>query len=195
MRNLPTKILVALLTFTIGVALATYWLLNYNPATVRNLLDEVLLENPKPVKKLPEPSESFLKGNREAEQDISKGNLKVVTLGTEMLRQGNYRKILKIEYGIEVSNLGCLISDKDREFADGYNQTAEVAIEQRYGKDVLKNATQRANEEADRFFKYLEDNKEELEKSIRQRKDNFLQATQHNKSMNVRAKHGRCFVC
>jgi hypothetical protein len=57
-----------------------------------------------------------------------------------------------------------LISDKDREFADGYNQTAEVAIEQRYGKDVLKNAARRADEEANRFFQYLEENKEELEK-------------------------------
>lgn len=164
MRNLPVKILVGLLTFAIGVALATYWFLNYNPVVVRNLLDQVLLENPKPIKKLPEPSESFLKGRSEAEQDVSNGNLKVVTLGLEMLRQGNYRKILKTEYGIEVNNFGCLISDKDREFADGYNQTVEVAIEQRYGKDVLKDATRRADEEADRFFKYLEDNKEELEK-------------------------------
>jgi hypothetical protein len=164
MRNLPVKILVALLTFTVGVALATYWFLNYNPVVVRNLLNELLLENPKPIKKLPAPSESFLKGKSEAEQDISNGNLKVVTLGTEMLRQGNYRKILKTEYRIEVNNLGCLISDKDREFADGYNQTAEVAIEQRYGKGILKDAAQRADEEANRFFKYLEDNKEELEK-------------------------------
>ena len=164
MRNLPVKILVALLTFTIGVALATYWFLNYNPVVVRNLLDELLLENPKPIKKLPEPSESFLKGKSEAEQDISKGKLKVVTLGTEMLRGKIYRETLLNEYGIEVNNLGCLISDKDREFADGYNQTAEVAIEQRYGKGVLKEVVQRADEENNRFSKYLEDNKEELEK-------------------------------
>ncbi len=164
MRNLPAKILVALLTFTIGVALATYWFLNYNPVAVRNLLDELLLENPKPIKKSPEPSESFLKGKSEAEQDISNGKLKVVTIGTEMLRAGEYRKILKNEYGIEVHNLGCLISDKDREFADGYNQTAEIAIEQRYGKGVLKDVARRADEENDRFSKYLEENKEQLEK-------------------------------
>jgi len=164
MRNLPLKILVGLFTFTIGVTLAAYWFFYSKPALNEHFLNESPVENVTQIKNLPEPSESFLKGKLEAEQDISSGNLKVVTLGTEMLRQGNYRKILKIEYGIEVNNLGCLISDKDREFADGYNQTAEVAIEQRYGNGILKDAAQRADEEANRFFKYLEENKEALEK-------------------------------
>jgi hypothetical protein len=164
MRNLPLKILVAIFTFTLGITLATCWFLYSKPVLVRSLLDKLLLENAKPIKNLPEPSASFLKGKSEAEQDISKGKLKVVTTGTEMLKGKIYRETLLNEYKVEVNNLGCLISDKDREFADGYNQMAEVAIEQRYGKGVLKVVAQRADEENERFFKYLEDNKEELEK-------------------------------
>jgi hypothetical protein len=164
MRNLPLKILVAIFTFILGVTLATCWFLYSKPVLVRSLLDKLLLENPKPIEKLPEPSESFLKGKSEAEQDISNGKLKVVTTGTEMLRGKIYRETLLNEYNIEVNNLGCLIFDKDREFADGYNQTAEVVIEQRYGKGVLKDVARRADEENERFFQYLEENKEELEK-------------------------------
>lgn len=165
MRNLSLRILVALFTFTIGFVLATGWFLYSKPVLIRSLLDELLLEeNVKPVKNLPAPSESFLKGKSEAEQDISNGKLKVVTLGTEMLRAGEHRKILKNEYEIEVRNLGCLISDQDREFADGYNQTAEVAIERHFGKGVLKDVARRADEEANRFYQYLEENKDELEK-------------------------------
>lgn len=164
MRNLPLKILIAFFTFAIGVTLATCWFLYSKPVLVRSLLDKLLLENAKPIKNLPEPSASFLRGKSEAEQDISDGKLKVVTTGTEMLRGKVYREILLNEYGIEVNNLGCLISDQDREFADGYNQKAEVAIEQHYGEDILKNVAQRADEENNRFNKYLQDNKEALEK-------------------------------
>lgn len=154
MRRSLLKILVALLTFTFGVSAAFCFLYSESVLKKFSLNEFIEIEKNK-IKIFPTPSESFIKGKSEAEQDLSKGKLKVVTIGTEMLYGKIYREILLNEYEIEVRNLGCLISDKDREFADGYNQISEIAIEQRYGKGVLKNVEQRATEETDRFFEDL----------------------------------------
>lgn len=153
MRNLPLKIIIALLTFSGGVALTTAWLLLHPFVSTPGGRSQV--ESVSPGESLPEPSSASLRGKTQAEQDVSEGKFNVLAYGLESLAGKIYRETLLKEYGVGVRNLGCQTTDEDREYMNGYNQVSKAAIERRHGVGVLEGVMERARQESNRFFEEL----------------------------------------
>lgn len=93
------------------------------------------------------PSAARLKGMKDAEADIEKGQLKHKEFALpDAAWFGEYLKLLKERCGVEWLTVEMRSDDpKDpRAEIDGYNDVMRVEIEHRFGKDILKTLRKQA---------------------------------------------------
>ena len=93
----------------------------------------------------------YVAGQSQAEVDVKAGVYVIKSWGLDESRLGGAcdypspseikTRILSDKYKIKFESVGgCIISDSDAEFARGYNETVERAINAKYGEDVFEKA-------------------------------------------------------
>src|SRR5919199_170233 len=114
MKRFSLRIVVALVTFAIGVAANICW----------------LSSPPAPVQK---PAGPYERGRLEAARDIAAGRLIVRRYGEPVEGYDPYKEILARDYGVELYEGGCVLTAETEKEARGYNEVQVAEIERRYG--------------------------------------------------------------
>lgn len=78
-------------------------------------------------------SRDYRLGHKQAREDVARDHLMVIVYGLPAEDSLKYYAALKEKYGITVKLGGCVISKEGSEFAWGYNDYADVAIQKRFG--------------------------------------------------------------
>lgn len=90
----------------------------------------------------------YADGKREALRDLDAGKLVLKTYGMPSGSRRTYADIIRSEYGIELwAVAGCVVSQELVENARGYNEVMMLAIDDRFGAEVLDSASRRAEVE------------------------------------------------
>jgi hypothetical protein len=77
--------------------------------------------------------------------DGARGHNEVKTYGLPMGWDGEYARLLREKYGVEVNWVaGCVVTRDLVEYVDGYNSVATARIEAEYGKDIFAECTEEA---------------------------------------------------
>ncbi|GEM_PF-2332828 len=87
---------------------------------------------------VPTPN-AYQQGKKEAEADLSKGELKIRIYGKPNSNTFPlYQEILRRDYGIHLERVAyCEVTREIEENTRGYNEIAEREIENRFGKGIL----------------------------------------------------------
>jgi restriction endonuclease S subunit len=81
-------------------------------------------------------AESYQKGRRDAQKDLSEG-FKIKRWG--MPPYGKYEKHLREKYNIKIEVVsGYFCSNKELHYISGYNDVMKKAIKEKYGKDFFE---------------------------------------------------------
>jgi len=81
---------------------------------------------------------AYPRGMAAAHIDLARGRYEVLTFGLPPSWDREYRRLLKERYGVEVHTVaGCMVTEEEVWFVDGYNSVAEARITSRFGKDVF----------------------------------------------------------
>ncbi|MGI8668744.1 MAG: hypothetical protein ACR2J3_02735 [Aridibacter sp.] len=90
-------------------------------------------------------NEFYQKGKEEALEDIEANKLKLKVSGLKVRWFQEWRKILSDEFGVEIDVIaGCMVLDKDSDYAGGYNEISEKELEKRFGNDILEKTLEKA---------------------------------------------------
>jgi hypothetical protein len=140
MRRITIKLIVAVISFFLGVASFVGWFYLLYPTQVN-------------VRDYPLPKDKpYQDGKAWAEFDISKGKLKIKT--TEMPVEWLYDDLkdhLLKKYGIELDeDYGDGVSDEFIERVRGYNDRSRAEIEKRFGEGILERVLHQVEAERER---------------------------------------------
>lgn len=84
-------------------------------------------------------------GAKDAKSHVAANKLAVESFGMPAAWMGEYKKLLKSQYDIELRTVaGCVVDDRILGHAEGYNKVMETEIKRRFGGDALKRAQQDA---------------------------------------------------
>lgn len=156
-----SKIIAVTSTFTISVALV--WLIFQTESLLIERLKtenaKIKVENPIPEPKSIRSTNSYyLRGRSDAERDVSKGLLKIVTL-ERTANDVRVEPILKAKYGIDFYSIGRFWSMSDVLYLIGYNEISEAAIEQKFGRGNVEGLESKIEEDSiDPNLKYYKEN-------------------------------------
>lgn len=90
-------------------------------------------------------NEFYQKGQKEASVDLEANKLKIKTLGRPVSWFQEWREILLNEYNIDIVRIaGCLVSDEEIDYLNGYNSVSEPEIKKRFGENVFKDTLEQA---------------------------------------------------
>ena len=126
MKRFSLSVVVALLTFTVGVAATIYWPSSSPPVPG------------------PNPAGPYERGKLEAARDITAGRLIIRRYGESVVGYDPYKEILARDYGVELYEGGCVLTDGTDEEARGYNEAQVAEIEGRYGTGILDRVMERS---------------------------------------------------
>lgn len=78
------------------------------------------------------------KGQRDAQEAISKGKLAFETFGYPSEWGVEYESALEAQFGIRsISIAGCIVSDYEIQHAKGFNEIMQTEVDRKLGSDVL----------------------------------------------------------
>mgnify|MGYP000882977518 CR=1 FL=1 len=90
-------------------------------------------------------SAEYEEGKQKAELEISDRKLTLLSFGLlEIVTEGYesqsaiYQRIMHDRYGVEIWNLGCLVSSKTVNYIAGYNDEMEKYLKSKYGDDFFE---------------------------------------------------------
>ena len=90
-------------------------------------------------------SKFYQKGQQEALEDIKADKLKMKTLGRPVSWFQEWREILLKEYKIQIEMIaGCMVSDEEVDYANGYNNISEAEIKKRFGETIFEKTFDKA---------------------------------------------------
>lgn len=84
-------------------------------------------------------------GQKDAREDIKAGTLKLKTLGLPAKWFREWQEILLQGYGVRVEMVdGCVVSDEEMDYAEGYNSISEAEIKSRFGANIFEKTKKKA---------------------------------------------------
>ena len=90
-------------------------------------------------------NEFYQKGEKEALEDIKADKLKLKTLGLKVGWFREWQEILWKEHEIQIDIIaGCMVSDEEIDYANGYNSISEAEIKKRFGENIFENTLYKA---------------------------------------------------
>lgn len=94
---------------------------------------------------------SYLEGQRQARQELRRGEPRYLTYGLPSMSSGQYSKLLDEELGLRFDAIaGCMVSSHTTNFAAGYNSVIDQWLERRFGPGVLSALSHEANKRMER---------------------------------------------
>jgi hypothetical protein len=129
MKKLTLGILVALLTFAVGIAAGKAWFFSHRQVSIHKLVSP------------------YEKGEMEAARDIGAGKLIIRTYGEPIVGYYPDKEILAKDYGVELKAVaGCVVSEELVENVRGYNEAQQAEIERRFGEGILGKVERQAQQ-------------------------------------------------
>lgn len=86
---------------------------------------------------------TYQKGIADAEKDVREGKLQILEYGLvppTIAGKPDRYTLLRKEYGISISSIGCIVPGGYTEYAKGYNEVSIREIKRRFGDNYLENA-------------------------------------------------------
>src|SRR5262249_27032297 len=88
---------------------------------------------------------AYLRGMAVALADQSRGHYEVQTFGYPPPWLGEYRRLVRERYGVDVKPVaGCVVTQDLDSYVAGYNSVSESRIRSRFGKDIFAECAQEA---------------------------------------------------
>ena len=142
MKRFSLGIVVALITFAMGVMASLLWL--SSPPTPSQ-----------------QPTSPYERGKLKAARDIAAGKLIIRRYGEPIVGYDPYKEILARDYGVELYEGGCVLTDETEKESRGYNESQIAELERRYGAGILDRVIQQSRQD---YAEYLKRNPPEVER-------------------------------
>lgn len=152
---LNPKLFAATLTFALGVTAVGLWFFLGQistqfleiPASVAAEVEPVI--TPKPAKSL---DKSYLKGRTDAARDADAGKLAVWSVGLMSVYDYTLRDLLLKNYNVQLMGKGCVISEEDEQWVEGYNEAAQAEIDRRFGRGATERTRVQAEQKVQQMI-------------------------------------------
>ena len=82
---------------------------------------------------------AHVRGELVAQVDLARGHHNYLTAGLPVAWYPRYAQILKGRFGIDTTPVaGCVVSESQSRYIEGYNQVSMEAAKRRFGRDVFR---------------------------------------------------------
>ena len=89
-----------------------------------------------------------IRGRWAARSDLARGHYIILGYGLPPTSVAEYQQILRDQYGVEYRQIAlCIVSRSLVSYADAYNVISSAAIKRKFGNNVFKASSDKANRE------------------------------------------------